>query len=200
MQTIRSSAIVLNRINYKETDRIITVLTPDMGKLSLYVSGARSMKSKLASSIELFSLSDLSFIKSKGELFKLISGRVIKNYSHIITDYARIEVGYEMIKIINKYTYENTESVYFKLLELGLDSLDNVSFDPETIYLWFVLQLIAISGHSPDLSYQVNGQKLSQDDRFSFNLDNMHFYADQSGQYLPKDIKFLRLVLAVDKI
>lgn len=62
---IVTSGIVLNRINFGEADRILTVITPDQGKLSLIAKGVRKEKSKLAGGIELFSVSNISFIPPK---------------------------------------------------------------------------------------------------------------------------------------
>src|ERR1700676_1640031 len=47
---IITTGIVLRRINYMEADRIITILTPDYGKLTLFAKGVRKANSKLAGS------------------------------------------------------------------------------------------------------------------------------------------------------
>ena len=54
MKTIRTKAIVIRRTNYGEADRILQLLTPDYGKVSVMARGVRREKSKLAGGIELF--------------------------------------------------------------------------------------------------------------------------------------------------
>ena len=55
MADLKTDAIVLKRVNYREGDRIITFLTPD-GRLSAIAKGARKEKSKLAGGIEILFL------------------------------------------------------------------------------------------------------------------------------------------------
>ena len=47
MKHINTTGVVLGRINYREADRIIKVITPDFGKVSLMARGVRKIKSKL---------------------------------------------------------------------------------------------------------------------------------------------------------
>ena len=56
---LRTQAIILRRTNYGESDRILTLLTPE-GKFSVLARGARKEKSRLAGGIELFSVSDVT--------------------------------------------------------------------------------------------------------------------------------------------
>ena len=64
--TTTTSAIILKRVDYGEADRILTLLTPDHGKLSLMAKGVRKIKSKLAGGIELFSISTITFAEGRG--------------------------------------------------------------------------------------------------------------------------------------
>ena len=78
MNKVISESIVLSRINYGDNDRIVTVITRDQGKIRLIAKGSRKLKSKLAAGIELFSVSEISFIKGKGDIDTLVSSRGIE--------------------------------------------------------------------------------------------------------------------------
>jgi DNA repair protein RecO len=65
---IVTKGIVLSRRDYQEADRILSVLTPDNGKVSLIAKGVRKPKSKLAGGIELFSVSQLTYLPSHNDL------------------------------------------------------------------------------------------------------------------------------------
>src|SRR5664279_3509870 len=125
MRQIVSEAIILNRIDYGEADRILTLLTPDYGKLSLVAKGVRRIKSKLAGGIELFSVSDITFIKGRGEIGTLVSTRLKKHYGAIVTDYERTMLGYELIKRLHRVTEDQTESEYFDLLREAFEALND---------------------------------------------------------------------------
>ena len=55
---LRTHAIVLRRTNYGESDRILSLLTPE-GKIAVLARGVRKEKSRLAGGIELFSTDDV---------------------------------------------------------------------------------------------------------------------------------------------
>src|SRR5256885_8858328 len=102
----RTQAIILNRTDYGEADRIISFLTPDHGKLKAIAKGVRKSKSKLAGGIELFSVSEVSFIIGRSEINTIISTRLVKHYGNIVKDLDRTGAAYEFIKSLNKATEE----------------------------------------------------------------------------------------------
>jgi len=98
MKSIRTKAIVLRRTNYGEADRIIQLLTPENGMLSVMAKGVRKEKSRLAGGIELFARCDVTVGFGKGDLGILTAARLDVFYSHIMTDYDRLQFGYDIIK------------------------------------------------------------------------------------------------------
>jgi DNA repair protein RecO (recombination protein O) len=72
MKRFKTNGIILARTNYGEADRIITFLTPDHGKVKVIAKAVRKSKSKLAGGIELFSISQISFIIGRGEINTLV--------------------------------------------------------------------------------------------------------------------------------
>ena len=55
-----TSGIVLRSTDTKETDKILTVLTPDRGKIAVIARGARRKNSRLAASCQLLAYSELA--------------------------------------------------------------------------------------------------------------------------------------------
>src|ERR1700722_4601390 len=100
MNQIISTGIVLSRTDFGEADRILTMLSPDFGKLRLIAKGVRRERSKLAGGIELFSVSNITFIKGKRDIDTLISTRLIQHYRNIVTDIGRVQLGYKLIKLL----------------------------------------------------------------------------------------------------
>jgi DNA repair protein RecO (recombination protein O) len=194
MISIHTRGIVLSRTDYGEADRILTFLTPDHGKVSAIAKGVRKQKSKLAGGIELFSVSEISYIPGKRDISTLISTRLVTHYGQIVKDLNRTNAGYELIKIINKATEEKPEEAYFNLLRQLFEALDDHSVDLELIQAWFAAQLLRQAGHTPNLRTEQGGQKLQAGQTYDFNLDNMSF---QAGETTNSDqIKFLRLLFS----
>lgn len=194
MNRIQTSGIVLKRTNYGEADRIVTVLTPDYGKLRLMARGVRKPKAKLAGGIELFSVSDMTFVRGRGEIGTLISTRLKTHYGRIVQDIQRVQLGYDLLKILDKATEDETEEGYFDLLEQALKALDDKHIDQELIRAWFNSQLLRLAGHSPNLKTTSDGRELNPDRKYGFDFEHMSFEPDDMGTFQADDIKFLRLM------
>lgn len=195
MKQIVTTGIVLSRINYSEADRIVKVITPDNGKLALMARGVRKIKSKLAGGIELFSINSLTFIKGKGDICVLVSSRLQTHFGNIITEYSRTMVGYEILKLINKTTQDNCEGDYYFLSIHALTALDNHEIDPILTKCWFMINLLKLLGHTPNLRTDITNTKLVVDKSYNFDYPEMTFYLQQNGTYVSRHIKALRLML-----
>jgi DNA repair protein RecO (recombination protein O) len=196
VKQILTTGIILSRTDYGEADRIITVLTPDRGKLRLMARGVRKIKSKLAGGIELFSTSHITYIAGKGELVTLISTRLIKHYGHIIEDIDRVQLGYELIKLLNKATEDHPEAEYYHLMEQAFAALDDLNISLELIRTWFSAQLLRQAGHSPNLKTDTNDRILNPETSYNFDTEAMTFTPHAAGTYTADRIKCLRLLFS----
>ena len=197
MKQLVTQAIILQRTDFGEADRIITLLTPEQGKLRLVAKGVRRVKSKLAGGIELFSVSTITYVRGKGELGTLVSTRLNKHYEHIVQDIGRTMAGYDLIKKIHRTTEDEPEQQYFDLLGQAFEALDDKAIPLPLITFWFGAQLLRFGGHSPNLQTDEQGKKLVADQLYDFDFDRMTFVANPlSGRFGANHIKFLRLVFA----
>jgi DNA repair protein RecO (recombination protein O) len=197
MKQLITEGIILARTDYGEADRILTLLTPDQGKLRLLAKGVRRIKSKLAGGIELFSVSHITFIRGRSELGTLVSTRLVRHYGNIVHDLNRTMLGYELIKQLNKITEDEVEPEYFELLKQAFEALDDADIPLPLVKLWFQAQLLRHGGHTPNLQTDASGTALQAGQTYEFNLDSMSFAPHPHGAPFAADhIKFLRLVFA----
>ncbi len=198
MRRFVAQGIILTRTDFGEADRIITFLTPDHGKVQAIAKGVRKSKSKLAGGIELFSISDLTFLVGRSEIYTLISSRLVKHYGNIVKDLDRTNAAYELLRVSNKATEQAPEPAYFKLLNLALQALDNPKLDSQITALWFSMQLLKLAGHAPNLRTDSRGAQLAKSAAYDFQLDRMHFVPEKSsrGTFTANHIKFLRVGFA----
>ncbi|QQS19345.1 DNA repair protein RecO [Candidatus Saccharibacteria bacterium] len=199
MNQRRTTAIVLTRVNYGEADRIITVLTPDSGKLSLIAKGVRKVRSKLAGGIELFSTSEITYIPGRGNISTLVSARLSRHYGHIVENIDRTMLGYELIKLLHKVTEDEPETAYFGLLEQAFLALDDQNVPVNLIRIWFSAQLLRLAGHSPNLQTSTDKTKLASTQRYDFDYDATAFSLSPSGVFGVNEVKFLRLLFGESK-
>lgn len=199
MKQLLTQGIVLSRTDYGEADRIITLLTPEQGKVRVMGRGVRKLKSKLAGGIELFSVSDISYIPGRGEICTLVSTRLVTHYGHIVEDIDRVQLGYEIIKTLNKATEDHPDSEYFTLLEQAFQVLDDASIDVIFVRTWFESQLLRLAGHTPNLHTDAAGDKLTTEDAYSFDFESMSFAAHPEASYGVDHIKTLRLLFSTNQ-
>lgn len=193
---IRTTGLVLRRTNYAEADRILNLITPN-GKISAIARGVRKARSKLASGVEMFTLSDFNIHFGRGELGVVTGAKMLEHYDAILKDYQRIELAGQMLKKIGIAT-EGVESAdYFKMILSGLRGL-NAGYDCAVTQTWFGLRLKQIMGEEINLYRDVNGEKLAPGVRYEFDVVQGAFAKQDNGRYGANEIKLLRLMTTAD--
>jgi DNA repair protein RecO (recombination protein O) len=197
MKQLTAEAIILSRTDFGEADRILTVLTPQYGKLCVLARGVRKVKSKLAGGIELFSVSEIAFIKGRGDIDTLVSTRLVTHYGHIVEDLERTMLAYELIKQLNRITEDETEAEYFTLMQQAFAALDDSTIPLLLIQLWFSAQLLRLGGFTPNLQTDTHGEKLLPGSRYDFSFESVCFdVSGGQGRFTADHIKLLRLLFA----
>lgn len=197
-QRINTTGIVLARTEFQEADRILTVLTPDHGKVRLIAKGVRRPKSKLAGGIELFSVSEIGYLPRSGQLHTLVSSRLQVHYGSIVKDIRRTMLGYELLRRINRATEDVAEEFYFDILNCSLEGLNDLELPCDLTELWFMMQLLRIAGHTPNMRTDIDGKALQSDQRYVFHFDEMTFRAKKDGPFTAAHIKILRLAFSLN--
>lgn len=194
MNQQRTRGIILSRVDYGEADRILTVLTPDAGKLGLIAKGVRKVRSKLAGGIELFTVNELTYMPGRGRVHSLLSSRLLVNYPRIITNIDRTMLGYELIKLLNSVTEDKLDQGYFELLQGALAGLNSESLHDELIKVWFWARLLTLGGNKPNLSSDENGNKLLADKTYEFDFERVCMREAITGPFGANEVKFLRIL------
>jgi DNA repair protein RecO (recombination protein O) len=127
MEPIKTEAIILRRINYGESDRILQLLTPNNGKVSAIAKSVRKEGSKLAGGIELLAISDVVVRFGKSDLGIITSARLRKFFTNIMEDYDRLQFSYEALKRFSKLDDYLNEPRFYEIAKTTLESLNNKS-------------------------------------------------------------------------
>ncbi len=194
MNQIATTGIVLSRLNYGEADKIITLVTPDHGKIRVMARGVRKIRSKLAGGIELFSVSNISYIPGKNDISTLVSTRLQTHFSHIVEEIDRTMTGYDVIKMFNKATEDECDIEYYELILHTLGYLNDTNVNVLLVRCWFMAQLLRILGHTPNVRSNTDGSALNPEKKFGFDYQDMGFFEQASGAYTSNHIKMLRLL------
>lgn len=198
--SLTTRAIVMRRTNYGEADRILTVLTPENGQQAVMARSVRREKSKLAGGIELFAVCELGLVRSSSNvdgLWTLTSSRIIQFYGQIMTDYDRLQFGYEMIKQINRLSSVIDSPELYQVLSQGLKALNDLTIDLRLIKCWFYLWLAKLQGSELNLLTDQNGMKLVEGASYDYEIgEGVFIYVEQGGRFTTEMIKLLRLLSA----
>ncbi len=190
---LRTQAIILRRTNYGEADRILNFLTPS-GKISALAHGVRKEKSRLAGSIELFSVVDIVVHEGRGTLSTLTSARTVRFYHHILSNLPRLEIASNCLKQANRASDQADNPEFFTILDQALAALDQDV--PLTIVsTWFRLNLARASGEEINLLFDVAGADLQPDLFYVWDSTEFALRAEPRGLIGAKQIKLARLML-----
>lgn len=190
---IRTLALVLRRTNYGEADRILNLLTPE-GKISAIARGVRKEKSKLASSIEMFCLVDLSVHKGKGDLSVVTSAKLLKFYSSIIADLEKLELASQILKKANSINDDIANGDLFEVVRQALEALDK-NYNKILIEAWFWFNFAKIRGEEINLYRDTNDHRLVENERYIWDVMDAALSVHPSGEIGANEIKLMRLML-----
>lgn len=199
MKQHTTKAILLKRIEFGEADRIITALTPDVGKVTLLAKGVRKSKSKLAGGLELFSTTDITYIDGKSDVKTIIGTKLDEHYRAIVGNMESTMTAYELLKLTHAFTEDEVDEEYFRLLQTGFVSLNAGEVSVVHVYVWFCIKLLELSGHAINCDKQLDGSPFKEDRTYQFSYDDMSFFATEEGPYEPSHIKLMRLLVKISR-
>jgi len=148
--------IILRYSDFGESNKVYTVFTRELGKISLVARGVKSAKSKLSGVLQPFTYMEFSTIKGKGKLETIASAAPLNAYYDLRLDLNRLNAACHFAKLINKNTEEYAPIPI--LFDFFLASLDLLvcSDDPEFLTCHFEANLLSFSGYTPVLTNCIN--------------------------------------------
>lgn len=191
---ITAPAIVLARTNFNEVDRIVTFLGPK-GQFSAIVKGVRKVKSKLAGGIELFSVSQITYLDTKSDLKVVVQSSLLNHFGDIAGNLERMLFAYDCMKFLKRITPEETddENYYLSLKNL-LEALNDSKIDLNLIKLWWLVRVLELSGHGLELYKDAKLKQLLENQDYSFVVGSARLIPQDGGVVSSDAIKVLRLM------
>ena len=135
MANIKLNGIVIAENNMGDYDKMLTILTPNYGKISCVAKGARRQQSALLAGTQLFCFGEYLMYKGTNT-FHINSCETIEIFYNLRTDLDKLKYAIHINKIIQDVTGEN-ENCY-KILQLFLNTLYTISEtdrDKDFVYL-----------------------------------------------------------------
>ena len=143
--------LVIRTVDIKETDRLITIFTEEMGVVSAMARGARSLKSRKMSSTMQYCYSRFTVYK-KGEYYRIKESELIESFYGIRDGIESLALAGYICEVLSDVTVAEAER---DLLRLSLNSLYAISEKKhplKKIKAAFEIRAAAILGFMPDVT------------------------------------------------
>ncbi len=165
-RTYRTEAIVLRRKDLGEADRVLTLFTPERGKVRLVAKGIRKPRSRKAGHLELFTCSRLLVAKGR-DLDVISQAETVHAYRPLREDLLRGAYAAYAVELLDKFTPDEQENgeLYALLRQMLAWVCEATDLALTTRY--YELQLLSLAGFQPQLRQCVaGGEKIVAEDQF----------------------------------
>ena len=142
----RIKGIVIRTVDVGETDRLLTLLTPDKGKVTAKAKGCRQTKSKLRYATQPMCLGDYILTQTKGGRI-VTACDTVETFESVATSLDRYYVANVVVEGACYFGRENLADPALFLLTLS--TLKKVAFDDKPLWsgALYLLDLLRIGGH-----------------------------------------------------
>ena len=204
-----TQAVVLRRSHYRESDRVLTLLTPERGRVEATARGCRKIKSPLMAACELFTLGEYVLYQGKGHE-TLSSFTLGDSFYPLRQDVTRLSHASVMLACAEAAAQKEEPAAHlFILLTRSLTRLAYGETESELVTAAFLLHFSLIEGFKPRLNHCVAcGRPLASDESGYLSPETGGLHCTACMQGLPgvlrlsaHQINWLRQVLVqgVDK-
>jgi DNA repair protein RecO (recombination protein O) len=189
-RAFRTQAIILKRRDFGEADRLLTLFTPEHGKIDVIAKGARKPNSTKTGHVELFTRADV-LIHQGRELGIVAQAEMVAPYLEIREDLTRGAYASYAAELLDRFTQEGDVDLEgaFQLMDDTLDRLchDN---DPRLAARYYEIRLLDLVGFRPELQECVVGRETIQP-------TNQFFSHSEGGVVCPAHAPLLNSIIPI---
>ncbi len=149
--------LVLRAVDYRESDKILTVLTRQKGRITVKAAGARRKGSRLGSCTQLLCYSEMTLFEKDGR-YRLDEAYVREQFYGLSADLEKMALASYFAQVLHGEPEETPGSE--DALRLALNSLyalEKGLYPPAVVKPAFELRYMGINGYAPDLSLRGDG-------------------------------------------
>ena len=158
-RTYQTEAIIIKKTKLGEADRILTLYTPELGKIQAVAKGVRRPKSKLAGHLELLTHSLVSLARGRN-LDTITGSQTINSFLPLRSDLELTAYALYAVELVNQFTADHIENLpLFRLLLETMEQLCQAR-NSELVLRHFELHLLNEVGYRPQLQQCVACRQL----------------------------------------
>ena len=152
MSDKKCRGIVLRETDYKESDRLLSVLTENCGLITIKARGIRKSRFLYRSACELLSWSEFTYRDYQG-YNTLTEADCLEHFTSIRTDIEKLSLAMYFAQVSELISQEDAPgSAILRLLLNSVYALSNTDQPPEKIKAAFEWRSSVLAGYEADLS------------------------------------------------
>lgn len=196
--------IVLRRADYRDNDRMLTLLTP-RGRIDALARGCKRPKSPLLPASEVFTLGNFELFSSKGHA-TVAACLITDSFYPLRLDMDKLSCAAYMANVCEAAVQpeENTQKL-FLLLARALGYLSYQDYEPRRVLSAFLLHFAVVLGYRPRLSHCVGcGCRMDENAGALFDIEQGGLICPECASEMirgavlrPMELKWLREALEV---
>jgi DNA repair protein RecO (recombination protein O) len=149
----RTEGVVLRGVEFGETSRIVTLITPDRGRLACIAKGARRKNSTLAPILDTFNRVELVYYWKDGRSVQnLGEASLLDGFGSVKRDLEKSVYAAFPLELALHVAHEDEPSqVLYHVLVHGMEHLGGWHGDVRAHACWQVMRLLSAAGFAPSL-------------------------------------------------
>ncbi len=149
---LRSDALVLRVVDFAESDRVVTLLTPSNGKLGVMARGARKSRRRFAGALQVGQVLSVRIKPGRGSLGTLAEALVVRSFPGLAADLTRVACLGAALELVRELLPEGEADPWvFEETCRFLELLSLPARLPEEVLLSFHGRLLALVGFAPQV-------------------------------------------------
>ncbi len=171
MEEIKVKGIVIKATDYKDSDKIVTIFSAELGLIKARARGVKKAKAKLAFAVQPFALIEF-LLTEKGGFYTIINATSIDQFFNITADFDNYIFMLGALEVCEKTVKQNSpEPELFMLLLNALKEVCYNHTNSMNVFIKFMIESLSFLGFNLELeTCSICGEKLSQK-MFPFSYD-----------------------------
>lgn len=160
MSQERSEAVVLRMVDWSETSRIVTFLTPGRGRVACLAAGARRARSAWGALLDTMNRLEVVYHWKDGRsVQRLTDVSLLDSFGAVKGDLSKALYAAVPVEIASRVAQENEPSdALYDVLVRGLEGLCAWPGDPRTHAAWQVVRVMGAAGYAPEVEPPAEGR------------------------------------------
>lgn len=187
---VKTEAIVLRSMKYRESSKILSLYTREYGKLSVIAKGCRGPKNRFGSSLEpLNYVEAVLYKKSNRDLQLLSQCDVIKPFHRIPEEMERLYVALTVVALLEKVAHpEEKNEPLFEVTLAALQSVHDATQNKVNVLYKYEIELLNLLGYMLEFHRCAScGRPLTEERPVGLALDKGGVVCRPCAQKTPTD-------------